>query len=66
MAGVITNDGFLECIILYNALCTMHPGETMHYKPCPKHGHTGELNHVYQEIENYNKKQPNLHIYIFQ
>ena len=24
----------LECIILYNALCTMHAGETMHCKPC--------------------------------
>ena len=35
-AGVITNDGFLECIILYNALCTMHAGETMHCKPCYK------------------------------
>ena len=33
-AGVITNDGFLECIVLYNALCTMHAGETMHCKPC--------------------------------
>ena len=33
-AGVITNDGFLECIILYNALCTMDAGETMHCKPC--------------------------------
>ena len=33
-AGVITNDGFLECIILYNALCTMHAGETMRCKPC--------------------------------
>ena len=33
-AGVITNDGFPECIILYNALCTMHAGETMHCKPC--------------------------------
>ena len=33
-AGVITNDGFPECIILYNALCTMHAGETMHWKPC--------------------------------
>ena len=27
--GVITNDGFLECIILYNALCTMHAGEAI-------------------------------------
>ena len=36
MAGVITNDGFLECIILYNALCTMHAGETIHCKPCYK------------------------------
>ena len=36
-ARVITNDGFLECIIqLYNALCTMHAGETMHCKPCYK------------------------------
>ena len=35
-AGVITNDGFPECIILYNALCTMHAGETMHCKPCYK------------------------------
>ena len=33
MAGVVTNDGFPE-IILYNALCTMHAGETMHCKPC--------------------------------
>ena len=33
-AGVITNDGFSEFIILYNALCTMHAGETMHCKPC--------------------------------
>ena len=33
-AGVITNDGFSECIILYNALCTMHAGETMYYEPC--------------------------------
>ena len=34
---MITNDGFPECIILYNALCTictMHAGETMHCKPC--------------------------------
>ena len=31
---MITNDGFLKCIILYNALCTMHAGETMHCKPC--------------------------------
>ena len=31
---MITNDGFSECIILYNALCTMHAGETMHCKPC--------------------------------
>ena len=33
-AGVITNDGFPECFILHNALCTMHAGETMHCKPC--------------------------------
>ena len=33
-AGVITNDGFLECITLYNTLCTMNAGETMHCKPC--------------------------------
>ena len=33
---MITDDGFLECIILYNALCTMHAGETMHCKPCYK------------------------------
>ena len=33
-AGVITNDGFPECIILYNALGTMHAGEAMHCKPC--------------------------------
>ena len=39
-AGVITNDGFPECIILYNALCTMHAGETMHCKPCYKIYHT--------------------------
>ena len=25
-------DGFLECIKLYNALCTMHSGETMLWK----------------------------------
>ena len=35
-AGVITNDGHLECIILYNALYTMHAGETTHCKPCYK------------------------------
>ena len=35
---MITNDGFLECIILYNALCTMHAGEAMHCKPCYKSG----------------------------
>ena len=35
-AGVITNDGFLECIMLYNAMCAMHDGETMHHKPCYK------------------------------
>ena len=38
-ARVITNDGFLECIILYNALCTIHAGETMHCKPCYKAWH---------------------------
>ena len=32
--GGITTDGFLECIILYNALCLMHVGETMRCKPC--------------------------------
>ena len=44
-AGVITNDGFLECIILYNTLCTMHAGETMHPKPCYKmlQHHSGPL-----------------------
>ena len=36
--GVITNDSFLECIILNNALCTMHAGETMHHKPCYNNG----------------------------
>ena len=30
----ITNDDFLECIILYNALCTMYAGETMYCEPC--------------------------------
>ena len=34
---MITNEGFLECIVLYNALCTMHVGETMHCKPCYKY-----------------------------
>ena len=38
-AGVITNDGSLECIILYNALYTMHAGETMHRKPCYNYWH---------------------------
>ena len=33
---LITNDGSLWCIILYNALCTMHAGETMHCKACYK------------------------------
>ena len=33
-AGVITNNGFPECIILYNALCTKLAGEIMHCKPC--------------------------------
>ena len=25
---------FLSALYLYNALCTMHPGETMHCQPC--------------------------------
>ena len=33
-AGVITNDGSLQRIIVYSVLCTMHAGETMHCKPC--------------------------------
>ena len=32
--GMISSDGFLEFIILYNALCTMHAGEIMHCKSC--------------------------------
>ena len=32
--GVIASDSSLECIILYNALCTMHAGGTMHCKAC--------------------------------
>ena len=34
--GVITNDGFLESSLLYNARCIMYAGETMHCKPCYK------------------------------
>ena len=33
-AGLITNDGSLECIILHNALCGTHAGETVNCKPC--------------------------------
>ena len=33
---MITNDGLLGCIILYNALCTMHARGIMYYKPCEK------------------------------
>ena len=33
---MVTNNGSLEVIILYNALCTMHAGATMHSKPCYK------------------------------
>ena len=31
--GVITNEGSVERI-MYNALCTMHAGDSMHCKSC--------------------------------
>ena len=33
-AGVIAKTAFSSAFYLYNALCTMHAGETMHCQPC--------------------------------
>ena len=57
---MITNDGFLECIILYNAQCTMHAGETIHCEPCynwlPKiiiHAYRGNLGQAHGSFSSH-------------
>ena len=38
-AGWSQTTAFSSALYLYNALCTMHAGETMHCQPCYKHRH---------------------------